>query len=893
MSVHSLRHLVDPKAIVWIGPDGPAPDWAMQVETNLFNSGFAGRVLAIGSIGPAPEHARRADPGALDCGPFLAVVCLPQPDPITLLEQLAEASCRAMVLVGGPLSQASISPERAAALVAAGRQRDIRIIGPDRIGVVVPGKGLNAGALVQMPAAGDIAFVTQSDTIATAMVDWAIDHRVGFSKLVSLGDSCDVEVGDVLDYLGIDLGTRAVLLYLEGIADPRRFVSAARSTSRAKPIIVVKAGRDTGRENALVDEDAVYEAALKRAGVLRYRTIQDLFRGAESLAAGLAKGGASVREGRLAIISNGRGTATMAVDALRRGGGHLAELDETARAALAACLPLTVAATNPLDLGFEATADIYADSIKALSKAACADGLLVIHSPAAGVDGLNVAHRLIDIVGKQPRSMPRRPILAAWPGAHMARVARRALTSKLVPTYETPEAAVQAFLNRVTYERRQALLSQIPSSQPTDFAFDRERATTVIEAALAAGRRQLSEPEALDVLAAYGIASAPARLARDVEGAVEGAAEIDFPVALKLVVPGVTQKRRIGAVALDVKDPADLRRRAERMRLRLDSMVPGSAIEGYLVQKVVRGVNMTELVVGFDVDPSFGPVIFVGQSGEGDALVDAGYALPPLNADLARSLLEDSGAGRAALAREESLSPHRAGLVDVLRRLSQLTLDQPALQRLIIEPLLALPDGTIAIDAEASIAPWPADRHPSSRFAVHPYPKELEEEVVLKDGRRLLMRPIRPEDAEPLQRFFSHLDPEDLRRRFLAPMKEVSDALAARLSQIDYDREMCVLIVDPTKPDEIWAGARVAMEPDGQSAEFSVTVRTDRQGLGLGHRALGRVLDYARERGVREVWGSVLHDNKGMLGLARRLGFVSHIDPDDAALVKSVIRFDS
>jgi acetyltransferase len=883
MSLRSLQHLFEPERVLWVGPLGEPAPWVRIAEANLWAAGFAGQIRAVRTTGEAPAEARVADLRDLVAEPRLAVACLPQADLPGLLGELAGCGCRVVILIGGGAGAAALDGERARAARAAAQAHGLRLIGPDRVGVIVPARRLNTGSAVAVPPAGDLAFVTQSDSIATALLERAAAQRIGFSRIVSLGEFAEVELGDVLDYLALDLATRAVLIHLEGIADARRFMSAARAAARIKPVLVLKAGRQvhppTERPGGLglrLHRDLVYDAAFARAGLVRVDSIEELFAAAASLGAGAARRGHGLRRGRLALLTNGHGPAELAADALIAGGGTLVRPSPPIHDAIAAAAGAVASLASSVDLGPDAQGDAYAAALDVLLGTPDIDAVLVIHAPAAAVDAAAVAAAIAVAADRRKPRSAQRPVLAAWLGEVGEEPARATLEAAAVPVFRTPEAAVRAFLHRVQHEQRQFVLRQIPSSRP-DRPLDRERATGLIGSALAAGRRALNEPEAMALLDAYAIPSLPTRVVPDLEAAAGAARELGYPVALKIVCPRLPQKSSVGGVALDIVDKASLLRRGRRMLEEVAATAPQARVEGLLVQRMQRSVTPIELYLGVETDPTFGPVLLLGHAALRSTGTAIAYLLPPLDTTLAHAMLDETPIGRYLRQQPEGTAL-LDGVVAILVCLSDLVVEQPAIRRLAIDPLLVSQGHMVVLDAHVELAR--ADVEAGRRLAVRPYPRELEQSATLRDGREIRLRPIRPEDAPTLQQLFHALTPEDRRKRLFSSMRELPDELAARLTQIDYDREMVLVALDPDNPDLFWGGARIAADADNRRAEYSVTIRSDKQGLGLGRICFERVLDYAKARGIEEVWGTVLAENEGMLGLAERLGFSRRRDPD-------------
>lgn len=891
MSVRSLRHLFEPERLLWVGPSGPSARWVELAENHLWEAGFKGRIHAWRSRSRAPEAARIESPAALAGKAFLGIVCLPQDDLVRLLHDLAAAGCRAMVIVGGGSETMAIAGEQAKALRVAARRLGVRVVGPDRVGVLVPSLGLNAGSAVTLPQAGNLAFVTQSDSIATTMLDWAGAHGIGFSRVVSLGDSADVELGDILDYLALDLATRAIMVHLEGIADARPFMSAARAAAGAKPVIVIKAGRQLAPpamrsqvRGHRLHRDRVYAAAFNRAGLVRVDTLDELFAAAASLGTNAVRRGPELRNGRLAILTNGNAPAEFAADMLLARGGVLVRPTAEIHARIRAAVGETASHASSIDLGLEADGTAYARALDVVLDTPGIDGVLVIHAPAAGIDPAEVARAVATTADRRrPRSM-RRPLLAAWLGETGLEQARAPLEAAAIPAFGTPEAAVRAFLHRVGYERSQFLLHQVPSSRLDDVAPRQAAAMAVIEPALARSRHALGEADAAAVLGAYGIPCVPTAVAGDLDAAAAAARALGYPVALKVLSAKLPRKSPVGGVALDISDKASLRRRGRQMLDRVAAAAPGATIDGLLVQRMERSLLAIELYLGMEIDPTFGPVLLLGHAARRAIGSDLTYLLPPLDATLARALIEDTAVGRHVrqLPNAEALFGQ---LLDILVRLSDLVVTLPAVRRIVIEPLLVSEQRLVVLDASIDLSPVTVGDDPGVRLAIRPYPRELEQTAKLRDGREIRLRPIRPEDAPALKQLFDALTPEDRRRRLFASMRELPAELAARLCQVDYDREIVLVALSPDQPEQFWGGARIAADADNQRAEYSVTIRSDKQGLGLGRICFERALDYARRRGIREVWGSVLAENEGMLGLADRLGFARRRDPDSPDIV--------
>ena len=626
--------------MLWVGPVGTPPRWAALAEANLWNAGFAGPIHAVAQHRPGT----RRRPGSTTLRP------------LTLHRSWAWSACRSRsrcsclsswptaaagpVIIGGGAAPGTLTGEQTQAMRATARRLGVRVVGPDRVGVIVPRLRLNTGSAAALPQTGNLAFVTQSDSIATTMLDWAMTRRIGFSRIVSLGDSADVELGDILDYLAIDLATRAILIHLEGVADARPFMSAARAAAGIKPVIVIKAGRHMGPTS--VRGRSGGSGCIATGFTMRRSTApgwcastrwSELFAAAATLGADGARRGHELRNGRLALLSNGNAPAEFAADVLLAGGGVLVRPTAEIHAAITRAVGDTASHASSIDLGLEATGETYAKALDVLLDTPGIDGLLVIHAPAAGIDPGDVAQAVAGAADRRRPRSAQRPILAAWLGESGIERALGPLDAAAIPAFTAPEPAVRAFLHRVAYERSQFLLHQVPSSRPDDTARRQQAATSIIDPALAQGRRSLTEVEAVAVLDAYGIPCVPTRLATDLDGAASAARALGYPVALKIVSAKLPQKSSIGGVALDINDKASLLRRGRQLLDRVAAAAPKAPIEGLLVQRMERSLRSVELYLGMEVDPTFGPILLLGHGALRAIGTDLTYLLPPLEFD--------------------------------------------------------------------------------------------------------------------------------------------------------------------------------------------------------------------------------------------------------------------
>ncbi|HLJ39585.1 MAG TPA: bifunctional acetate--CoA ligase family protein/GNAT family N-acetyltransferase [Steroidobacteraceae bacterium] len=871
MSGHNLNYLLAPRSVAVVGASDREGSVGATVMRNLLAGTFQGPVWPVN-----PRHPRvagvRAFASALElpATPELAVICTPAAAVPQVVAQLAERGCRAAIVLSAGLEQpAEGGGTLSAAMLRAARGCGLRILGPNCIGLLVPGIGLNA-SFAHLPTvrAGGIAFVAQSGALTTAMLDWAQGSGVGFSHCISLGNAADVDFGDLLDYLGKDTATRAILLYIESITGARKFMSAARAAARNKPVIAVKAGRTgeaaraaTSHSGALAGADAVYEAALRRAGLLRVRTTRQLFEAAEILAQSKPYAGP-----KLAILSNGGGPAVMATDALIEGGGELAALSPETLRELDGLLPRGWSKANPVDIIGDAGPERYIGALTALLKSPLVDALLLIHAPTALASTRAVAQACAPLLAQAPK-----PAFACWLGAEGVRAAELTGAGR-VPGYATPEEAVEAFLQVVRYHQVQALLVQTPESRPEGPPPDRAAARALVARSLREGRTLLTEPESKELLAAYDIPTVLTRIVRDSAGLAAAAGGIGYPVALKILSPDISHKSDVGGVALDIASAAELERAAQVMLARCRELRPQARLEGFTVQKMIRRGGAHELLAGVAVDPTFGPVILFGRGGTAvEAIGDRAIGLPPLNSVLARELIARTRVARLLGGVRGLAAVDMGALESTLVKLAQLASEIVELAELDINPLLAGEDGVIALDARVRLAP--ATGSAAARLAIRPYPSELEERIEHL-GRTLLLRPIRPEDTDRHRQFISRVSPQDLYTRFFRSVRELPQADLAHFTQIDYDREMAFIAISAAGPDtgEILGVARAYADPDKAAAEFAVLVRSDLKGQGLGTLLMRKLIRYCSERGTGELRGTILSDNSAMLQLAQTLG---------------------
>jgi acetyltransferase len=877
MSIRHLDALFSPASVAVFGASRRPASVGATVWRNMHSGGFAGRLYPVN-----PKHAEidgvKTYPSvaALPEAPDLAVLCTPADTIAPLIAELGARGTRAAIVVTAGLDKAQKQ-----AMLDAAHAHTLRILGPNCIGMLMPHVGLNASFAHIGAEPGELAFVSQSGALVTAMLDWAGSRGIGFSNFISLGEHADVDFGDLLDYLGSDAKTRAILLYIESIDESRKFMSAARAAARNKPVIVVKAGRSAAGQQAaashtgaLAGSDAVIDAAIARAGMLRVNTLQELFLAAETLSRFR-----DAPSGGLIVLTNGGGAGVMAADAAAAEDVPLTALDDALKARLDAVLPANWSHGNPVDIIGDAPAQRYVDTLEALGDARDS-AVLFVHAPTAIVPSADIAQAVLPQVTKQPRR-----VMGSWLGDHAVEQARQTFRNAGVADFDTPEEAVRAFSFLRTYRRHQEDLLQTPPARGAQQVSDLARIRAIVEEVLSSGRELLTEPEAKALLAAAGLPVVPTRVVA--AGAVQAqaaAAELGYPVALKILSHTISHKSDVGGVRLNIGNPAELAEACAAMLARVAELRPDADVQGFTVQPMVRKKHAHELIIGTSVDSVFGPVVLFGAGGTAvEVLADRALALPPLNTPLALAQINRTRIVKLLRGYRDEPAADIEGIAQVLVAVSQLLADVPELAELDINPLLVNHEGAVALDARVRVsAGCPAG---APNFAIQPYPQELLE-VWDWQGQPVTLRPIRPEDEAQHRAFLERLDPEDIRLRVFYSRRSIEHSELARLTQIDYAREMAFIAtrVGPDGGEETLGAVRATVDPDNQNAEFGVIVRSDIKASGLGYRLMSKMIGHLRDRGTQRLVGTVLRENAGMLELARSLGFqesASPSDPDD------------
>ena len=883
MSTYRFDKLLTPRSVAVVGAGEREGSLGRSVLGNLRRGGFSGPILSVhpdaASVDGLACVPRIAD---LSAAPDLVVIAVPPTLVPDVVAQAAAIGTRAAVILTAGLGREPGDPGPRSQTIA--RAHGLRLLGPDSAGLAVPGSKLNASLFAHAPAGGDLALISQSGTVAAAIVEWAGWHGAGFSAVLSLGSVLDIGVADCLDHFAGDYRTRAILLCLDRVADARRFMSAARAAARTKPVVVLRTGRhrpDTRaavtHTGALARPDAVYAAAFRRAGLLAVQDLDEMFSAAETLGRQRPFPGQ-----RLAILTNGRGIGWLAADRLTDREGRLADLPATERRP----------AGNPVDLGLDADGPAFASALAPMLTDRDSDAVLAIHVPTARSDAGAVAQAIAETVKRSRAGQTRKkPVFAVSLGE--AEAAGAAFAKAGIPHFSTDSEAIEGFLHLVRYREAQDDLMRTPDSLPRDFSPDLARARGIVAGALRQGAAWLDPIAVGGLLEAYGIPVVPITLAPDIDAAAAAAWPViagGGAVALKVVSPDVVHKSDIGGVHLDLTSEADVRAAAQSILGRARRERPDARVTGFAVQPMVRKGQRRELIAGLAEDAVFGPVVVFGCGGTAvEVIDDRALGLPPLDPILARDLIARTRVARRLAAYRDVPAADADAIALTLVKLAQLAADLPQVRELDINPLLADETGVLALDARVRIGRVEGRRrgrgHPG--FAIRPYPVEWVRTLNLKD-RTVRVRPVRPDDEDLFRAFFEGMDAEDLRLRFFGPVREFSHAFLARLTQLDYARAIAFVAaeIDPDGTERMLGAVRLHADGNHDSGEFAISVGRHARGTGLAYALMRLMIDWARFEGIGRIEGTVLAENRAMLAVCRRLGFSQGRDPEDQGVMK-------
>lgn len=882
---HYLSPLFEPASIAVIGATERTGAPGAIVLHNLLDAGFPGALYAVN-----PKHSDVQGVPCVDsitdlpAGIDLAIITAPTHATLGVLEACIAMRTRCAVLISAaPSERGTVGNALPASLLEHARAAGLRIIGPESLGVARPARHLNATFATPRPEAGTIGFLSQSGALCAAAIDYARSHGAGFSAIAALGSSADLDFGEVLDYLAWDARTEAILVHLEGIRDARRFLSALRAAARIKPVFVLKTGRHAAgaraalaHSGARTGDDGVFDAALRRAGAIRLPSLNALF----AMLGGL-RPRRLPRGRRLALLTNGGGLGVIAADRAADLGLQLARLSPETIARIEKISRRPWSRDNPVDLGGECPPADYAQALLALLDDPEVDAVLCLCAPLAPARPDEAAWQVIQIARKATK-----PLLACWAGGEVMHAAQASLKAARIPVASSPETAIELFALLGAHHHAQHLLAQVPAPEANEKAPMRALARELVEGALASRRTVLHRSEALALLAAFHIPVPQVRVALSLEEAQDMALQLGYPVSLRLNSSPHGSRLGRASARHALGAPAALRTAWSELEAIQHSMRQLSVAAGVCVEKTWRSPCARELMVRIWRDPVFGPVIGCGErSLDRSYWPDRAVALPPLNGVLVRDLLAGTHAERMLGPLEGMPPADFEALEALLIRLSTLVCELPALRELEINPLALDNRGLFVADLRIEVSQPPASQGAYAHMAIHPYPHALRQQWALADGTPVTIRPIRPEDGQMNQNFVRNLSPQTRYFRYQAALRELTPAMLARLTLIDYDREMAFIATETAAGVETQTGvARFTTAPDGESCEFAIVVADARQHSGLGRRLMEAVIDAARARGLRWMKGRVLENNARMLAFVARLGFTVHADPEDKAL---------
>ncbi|WOT06702.1 bifunctional acetate--CoA ligase family protein/GNAT family N-acetyltransferase [Shewanella youngdeokensis] len=886
MSQRTLHSLFKPQSVAIIGASNSPKRAGNVLMKNLLAGGFSGPIMPV-----TPKYQAvlgvLAYPNieSLPLKPDLAIICTAASKVPAIIETLAQFGCKVAIILASGMAD-EFTDDGLSLLNQSQQyssQYGMRILGPNSLGMILPNLGLNASLAHTKALPGRIAFVSQSAAICTTVLDWANNKGIGFSSFISLGDANDIDFDELLDYLGRDSKTDAIMLYIDSINEKRHFLSAARAAARNKPILVIKSGRSVEGANAaqlhtggISGNDAVYEAAFRRAGMLRVNDLTELFAAVETLAHSTALQGE-----RLGIISNGGGPAVLALDELILSGGKLLPLPTEICQRLNTLLPKSWSGQNPVDIGGDANAERYAKSLEILMDSDNLDAILILHSPSALGESVQIAEAIVKTIANHPKRR-RINILTNWSGEDSAYEARKLFSTFRLPTYRTPEGAVGAFMHMVEYRRNQKLLQEVPKSIPDNIPANTALAREKLQQALSQGTTILETHQASSVLNAYGLETIETWFASTPEQALKLAQQAGYPVALKVQSPDIHHKSDVHGVMLNLASDIEVKYAAKAMIERVISLNPKAKIEGLIVQKMALSAGAQEIRVAVANDPVFGPAILLGEGGsEWDPTKDAAVALPPLNMTLARYMVIQALKTHKLKDRNLPLGLDMHALCVMLTKISHLIIDCPEIASIDLNPVLCAGEKITLLDVNIQLHNNPVDN--TARLAISPYPKELEQIATLKNGNEVMLRPILPEDEPKHLAFDNSLSDEDRYKRYFGVRSKMTHEEMAVLTQIDYAREMAFIATAKGEDGEdITLGAiRASIDPDNTEAEFAMAVRSNHQGQGLGKLLLEKLIRYYKANNTPVLTGFTMFENRNMASLAKGLGFEVTFDMEE------------
>ncbi|HRY31382.1 MAG TPA: bifunctional acetate--CoA ligase family protein/GNAT family N-acetyltransferase [Bacteroidales bacterium] len=892
MSLINLDKIFNPRRIALIGASVNPNSVSGKTLSNLTSGGYRGVVYPVN---PAEEAVSGipcfSDLAALPNKADMAIICTAAKEVPDHVHQCGLAGIQGIIIMSAGFREAGPEGKALEDRIREEKERfpGMRILGPNCLGVIVPSVRMNASFASVMPAPGNIAFISQSGALCTSVLDWAMEGKTGFSYFVSLGNSLDIDFGDLIDYFGQDDSTRSIMLYIESVGQARKFMTAARTFARSKPIIVYKSGRfaesaeaAASHTGAMASEDAVYDAAFQRTGMARVYDIGDIFDVAAMIGRNRFPRGA-----RLGIVTNAGGPGVMATDTLIAMHGELARLSDDTLTMLNENLPAFWSHGNPVDVLGDARAKRVAKAVSIVLQDQGVDAVLVILTPQAMTNPLATAKEVGALAGSAGK-----PILAAWIGGKSMREGIQILTDAGVAAYQTPEQAIRAFMTLTSYARNLGILYETPRDIPLEFNIDREKAKAEFLRDWSTEGEILSEESSKRFLEAYGIPVTLPRIAHSAEEAVALSTVTTYPVVMKIHAPDITHKSDVGGVMLNLADEKMVRHAWDHMMYKVKTLMPGARIEGVSIQKMASSKEGLELIVGIKKDPVFGTVIMAGMGGTAAELyADRALGFPPLNERLARLMLESLRIYPLITGYRGASHKSPDKLIEVLIRISYLAADYPEIKELDINPLLISPEQVLALDARIVLDSQHVQTPMASfsHLALHPYPEKYVREFNLKDGSSILFRPIKPEDEPMWFELLRSCSAESLYSRFRYFFHWETHEVASRYCYIDYDREIAI-VAEVTENDrkKLVGVGRLVADPDHEEVEYAILIADAWQNRDLGHHLTGYCLEIAGKWKLKRMVAQTTTDNSRMIALFRKHQFEMQTEDETVFVSKAL-----
>jgi len=874
MGLRKLDRIFNPDTIAVIGASDTEGKVGYSLMSNLISNGFKGTIYPV-NIKRKSVQGVKAYPSITEVPDKidLAIIVTPAKTVPAITEECGKKGVIGLIIISAGFKEAGDEGNRLfSQVISISKKYNMRIIGPNCLGFMRPKKRLNASFANKMALPGRIAFISQSGALGTAILDWSVKQNIGFSYFVSIGSMADIGFNDLIDYFGTDPDTNSILIYMESMDNAKRFISAARAFARNKPIVVLKVGRSAEGSRAamshtgsLTGNDAVFDAAFKRAGVLRVNTIGELFDAAKTLSAQERPTGK-----RLAIITNAGGPGVIATDYLIENGGEIAKLSKETIEKLSKFLPEDWSHANPVDILGDATPEQYRKALEIVMEDNNADGILIILTPQAMTNPSEVARQISDMSNRS-----RKAIFTSWMGEHDIREGREIFKKAGIPTYKIPETAVRCFLNMYMYSRNQELLYETPASIPHAFEPKTKKNKELIHNIMDTGRFTLTEKESKELLANYGIPISKSSTAKTKEEAAKMSKKIGYPVAMKILSPDIMHKTDVGGVELYIENDADARKAFQKIVSSAKKKAPKAKIDGVLIEKMEQ--KRYELIIGGKKDQIFGPVIIFGMGGVAvEVFKDTTIGLPPLNMALAMRMIKETKIYQLLKGYRGMKGVDITSIQFLLYKFAYLLMDFPEIKEIDINPFGVDEKGGVVLDAKIALDESLKDRkiEPYSHMVISPYPKEYIKKIAMRNGKPALFRPIKPEDEEMEAEMFRQMSDETQRYRFFQTIKNITHDTLVRYTQIDYDREIAIIAeVSEGKEKKMAGVARLVADPYNLNAEFAIVVADPWQKQGIGGKLTDFIVDIAKKRKIRKIYIELLPDNQRIIDMFRHRGF--------------------